>query len=77
MRKCKFLGYSDGEALSLIKGKIYSYEISGIDTSFPYHIYDNVKYSPIATYSKGYFNALFIDIKKQRKEKLIEIYSKL
>jgi len=70
MRKCKFLGYRDSVSYSLIKNKIYSYEISNIDSSFPYHIYDDIEYSPLTTYSKGYFNALFIDIAKLRKLKL-------
>lgn len=70
MRKCKFLGYKDGIIYLLKKNKIYNYEISKIDTSFPYHIYFDITHSPIATYSKPYFDALFIDINIDRKQKL-------
>jgi hypothetical protein len=60
---------------SLIKNNTYYYTIYINDSfpynSFPYHVYNhrNDK-NPIGTFSKDYFNAIFVDLQKERIKKL-------
>lgn len=74
MRKCKCIKHGD---FSLIVGNYYYYKInySGEENNladlYPYHIYEYINsHSAFATFSKRYFDALFVDITKERKQKL-------
>lgn len=83
MRKCKYIGSNERPSYLLQIGENYQYVISdegeatGNNLSFPYHVYnfDSNRFFPVATFSKDYFDALFIDILEQRKQKIEKINS--
>lgn len=75
MRKCKCkVEWSK----TLIIGNYYYYEIIQNELIyFPYYIYLNPNASsPIGTFSKDYFDVIFVDIEKERKEKLKKLNAK-
>ena len=79
MRQCRFIGinYRKEEEWDRFKSdKIYNYEISNEpNNDYPYHIYNFN--AIIATFSKTYFDCLFIDIKEERKLKLNKLNEKM
>lgn len=74
MRKCKCIKESD---YGIKLGQIYYYEIDDSSYFYPYNIF-SLRNSTIsfATFSKEYFNLLFVDIKNERKLKLEKIHEK-
>jgi hypothetical protein len=71
--KCKCISKTDISSLTI--GEVYFYNIrnviNGIHQLFPYYIYSNINdEKEFATFSKDYFDAYFIDINVQRKQKL-------
>ena len=69
MRKCKCIKHGD---FSLIVGNYYYYKINNHPYElYPYHIYSVLEpHSAFANFSQEYFDNLFIDIIKERKQKL-------
>ena len=74
MRKCKFIGKNyrkEGDWDRFSSDKIYYYEISNAtNNDYPYHIYNGNKSINMASFSKPYFDCLFIDLKEERKQKI-------
>lgn len=69
MKTCKCIKSGN---FSLIVGNYYYYEINYHPYEvYPYHIYSSLNLNkPFANFSKKYFDNLFIDIIKERKQKL-------
>lgn len=82
MRKCKYIGQESSYLFTI--GEYYYYEIikyknnnTKYEMPFPYHIYNTSNITKvIGTFSKDYFDVLFFDIEKERKEKLKKLNEK-
>lgn len=76
MRKCRCR--IDKFSSVIKKNSTFYYQINNKhDMNFPYLIFNNHNdEQPIATFSKDYFDVIFIDIQKERKEKIKKLNEK-
>ena len=83
MRKCQYISLE--KSYLFTPGNYYYYEIIKYKNNntkykipFPYHVYDICDRSKlISTFSENYFNEIFLDLGKERIEKLKKLNKKI
>lgn len=76
MRKCKYIGAADFQIFDAVvtvfkPGEYFYHKINySYNKTNPWHEMYNLNHIIITTFSRGEFDKLFIDVSKERKEKL-------